>query len=148
MIPDTWRHALVEAARLLAADPHVQESSLPSFVQVPDELLLTFSEAFHLAAGALESGAITEEQFRLAAQLDRACARMKVEENHPDALQSVHRSPTWARLREQASALLDALGEERLPPNLDHVVYVSAAPGSSGQTAAERGAPRNVRRGV
>ena len=148
MTPDAWRHVLVEAARLLPADPDVQESSLPSFVHVPDALLLTFSEAFRLAPGALNAGAITEEQFRLAAQLDRACAQMRVEENHRDALQSMHRFPTWARLREQASALLDALGEERLPPNLDHVVYVSAAPGSTGQTAAERGAPRNVRRGV
>ncbi len=143
MTPDAWRHTLVEAARLLAAEPHVQESSLPSFVHVADELLLTFGEAFRLARGALEAGAITEEQFRLAAQLDRACERMKVEENYGDALQSVHRSPTWARLREQASALLAALGAERLPPNLDHVGYVSAAPESRGQTGDEPGAPRN-----
>lgn len=128
MTPEPWRHLLVEAARLLAADPHVQELTLPSFVHLADELLQTFGDAFLLALGALRAGAITEEQFRSSAQLDRACERTNVEENDPDALQSVHRSSLWAHLREQGGALLDALGEERLPPSLDHVAYVPASP--------------------
>lgn len=125
MTPEAWRHMLVEAARLLAADPQVQEASLPSFVHVPDELLLTFGDAFLLAPRALEAGAITEEQFRMAAQLDRACEQTEVPEHYPDALEAVRQSASWAILREQANALLDSLGEERRPPDLDHVVYVS-----------------------
>ena len=119
-----FRHLLVEAARLLAADYKDQVAALPSFVHVPDELLSEYAEAFLLAPQVLDAGLVTSDQFAIAEHLDRACAAMHVDEVYDDALAAVQHDPAWQDLRRKARELLVALGEDLRLPDLSHAVYV------------------------
>jgi hypothetical protein len=113
--PDSTDPALVEALRLLAAPPPVQESSLPSWVAVPDEVALTFFDTYDVISKA----SIPDDA---RAMLEKLSVRVNVRDQlseadrwHPETL---YRSEDWEEVRALASKALTAL---KFPYSHPHV---------------------------
>lgn len=120
------RQQLVEATQLLAADFAGQVAALPSFVHVPDEVLLHYDDAFLLMPQVLEAGLITAEQAAVAEAMHQALDTISVPQDYAVALRALEHAPEWAALRAQARALLKALDEPLRAPEFSQTVYVSS----------------------
>ena len=120
-------HEIVESLRLLGSDFDVQVSVLPKFVHIPDEIALTFGDAFLLADQVLSAGQITQPQYSKLKEIDDALDGMS---GHDHAelwtLEAMQNGPEWKRLRSMARAALLELGAPLLRPNLDWFAYASS----------------------
>jgi hypothetical protein len=115
---------IIESIQLLAADFDTQVKSLPGFVHVPDEVLLTYGDNFLLAKQVLSAGLIDESQYALMQELYDALDRVAVYKGYDEALEAMKSHPSWQVLRSQAADALCALGIEKRPPDLSHITYV------------------------
>lgn len=118
---------LVEALRLLAAEWAAQVRALPAFVDIPDEVALTFDEVYRFVEDLGSAGLITPAQRTMLDGIDRLLAEMSKDSSlwTIDALRTAAR---WHEVRSSARALLDALGEKPQPPCLFWVRYVPYEP--------------------
>lgn len=112
---------LIEALRLLAASPLEQRNALPDWVAIPDEVAMTFGDAYDTIdlAGLPPSSLIVLEG------IDRRLSAIQAEEGYDgwDA-HALESSESWQELRELAKATLEALGATYEAPRLHHVRYV------------------------
>ena len=122
--PSWCRHQIVEAARLAGFDFPDQQSALPSFVHLPDEVIIGVEEARRFAPRAHSAGSITSDQLALVIEIDQLLDALPVDQDYPAALRQMESASEWATLRMKARALLTALGEELGPPDPGTVVYV------------------------
>jgi hypothetical protein len=114
---------LVEVLRLLAMEPDEQASTLPNFVDVPDELALLFGDQCDtLAEGELQSS-LGDTATSLVREIEEVFRTMagKGEYYSMDALRD---RAEWSHIRELSRRALDSSGLPATPPNLSWVTYV------------------------
>jgi hypothetical protein len=126
---DRLMDALVEAVRLLAAEPEDQIDALPDFVHAPDEIALTYSDAYLAARPFWGRGIYGRREEVLLDGLDRFLARLS-EDKSLWTLEALRTCPQWHTLRLLAREVLDALGRDRRKPVLFWVRYVQGNTGS------------------
>jgi hypothetical protein len=109
---------LIESLHLLAADEADQRTALPPFVVVADELALIFDAELR-GTDLEELPAAIQAQVK---QLDETLDDMSIT---PElwADESLARAE-WAKVRDDARALLVALAEEPRRPNLFWLTFV------------------------
>ena len=115
-LPKWWRDLLVRATQTLALDPVTQATVLPGWVCVPDELRMDYLEAFKLVSQDPEAAGVPSHALQLAATLARTVVATPVIEDYHAELVAIAASPEWQAVREQAQALVTALGERVEPP--------------------------------
>jgi hypothetical protein len=124
---------LVETLQALAVNATQQQSLLPSFVNVPYELISNYhfsgfgageaGIAVGLAEQIHQAGLITTEQFEDAQHLDQLLVEL-VEQEDLLTNAALQESPAWQQVRELATALLMSLGREVQLPRLSWITYV------------------------
>lgn len=72
---------LIQALQLLAATYEEQINALPEFVDVPDEIALTFDEVYLLVENLDKEGLITTSQKTALAQIDSVLEQMSKKED-------------------------------------------------------------------
>jgi hypothetical protein len=117
---------VVESLHLLAADSDVQIAVFPDFVHIPDELVLTFSDAFEMFFDRLFSnGLLNQAQGMLIRQLVTLIDQMTADTDKSIwTLEAIAKAPRWQELREAADAALKAMGLHKRHPNLFWMRFV------------------------
>jgi hypothetical protein len=119
-----WKWSqLIEALRLLAAPFPVHVRVLPRWVVVPDEVALTFDDAYAVA----DLTNVPQEAVALLKAIDSDLSRMS-EDSSGDSwtLEGLERASSWASLRAKAMAALTALGTAYSDPSIDPDTYVQS----------------------
>ena len=146
---DQWAwDRMVDALRLLALPADTQVAALPSFVEVPDELALSFDEAYRALTVDGLTGAFSASQLTALAEIDRSLEEMsrpprgalawtpELLELSAWTIDALYADERWGWLRRSARRLLRALGVESGRPDLSHTIYVGpdrlARPGENG----------------
>lgn len=115
---------LVEAIRLLAADTEIQFSILPDFVCVPDELAITFCDAYDVLSIYLPQiwGLETSS---LCGAISTAFDTMTAEAPEDFFSETaVRHDQRWQDIREQARVILTKLNLPITTPDLCWITYV------------------------
>jgi hypothetical protein len=121
---NTHLSKLIQSLQLLAACYEHQVNALPAFVDVPDEVALTFSEALLLADPLVKKGLITTDQQAELKQLDALLEQMSDNKNLW-TLSSLQASPEWEHVRHLAETILKSFQIPKEKPNLFWVQYIS-----------------------
>jgi hypothetical protein len=121
---NTRLNMLIQSLQLLAAHSRQQVNALPAFVDVPDEVALTFSEALLLADPLVKEGLITTGQQAELKQLDALLEQMSDNKNLW-TLASLQASPEWEHVRHLAKDILQSFQTPTEMPNLFWLQYVS-----------------------
>jgi hypothetical protein len=100
---------LVEALQLVASDADVQVASLPNFVHVPDEIALTYWEAYQLTDELESKRVITPD---LKAEMNRLNAHFDAMSLDKSlwTLDQLAMSPKWEETRVLARSILKRMG--------------------------------------
>jgi hypothetical protein len=106
---------LIEALRLLAADAEVQRASLPIGVAMPDEVGLTYLDAF----AVVDHEQLPASAHRALDELAAALEMILTDDSRSDlGPESLATSSAWADVRHSAAALLSQLGAPFQAPRL------------------------------
>jgi hypothetical protein len=114
---------LIQSLQLLATCYEHQINALPTFVDVPDEVALTFSETLLLADPLVKEGLITSDQQAELKQLDALLEHMSDNKNLW-SLTSLQTSPEWEHVRHCAENILKSFQISKEMPNLFWVEYI------------------------
>src|SRR5579859_8177862 len=108
---------LIQSLQLLAACYEQQVKALPAFVDVPDEVALTFGEAFLLTDPLVKEGLITIYQQAELKQLDALLDQMS---DNKDlwTLTALQASPQWEHVRHLAENILKSFLIPKEMPDL------------------------------
>lgn len=117
-------HSLRETLRLLALTAGEQVAALPPYVHVPDELALTFNDAYLHVPLLHERGLVTGGTRDA---LDAIHRLMTLMTEAGEALYNVHalaHDERWSQLRDLATGALQSQGWPQQWPVLDWISYV------------------------
>jgi hypothetical protein len=114
---------LVQSLQLLAADYEEQVKALPEFVDVPDEIALTFNEAYLLIENFDKEGLMTTSQKMDLRQIDSALEQMSKGED-VWTLNALKTSSQWEDVRLLASNALKAFNIPKQAPDLFWLRYI------------------------
>ncbi len=118
----TYR-STVAGLRLLAAPAAVQLHLLPSFVHVPDEILLAVDEVD--VGRLLEGNRLSDAAKAALAELDSMLGKVEVDaDDYEGSLRDVQEGEAYEALRQMARHVLELLGEAATPVELPGVVTV------------------------
>jgi hypothetical protein len=119
----THLNMLIQSLQLLAASYEQQVKALPAFVAIPDEVALTFSEAFLLNDPLVKKGLITFDQQIALKQLDALLEQMSDDKNLW-TLTSLQAAPEWEHVRQEAEHILQSFRIPKQTPDLFWLQYV------------------------
>jgi len=120
---NTHLSMLIQSLQLLAASYGNQVKALPAFVNVPDEVALTFDEALLLARPLVKEGLITTAQQAELGQLDILLEQMS-DDKSLWTLTALQASPEWEHVRHLADNILKSFQIPKGTPNQFWVQYV------------------------
>jgi hypothetical protein len=120
--PPPWLQTLVEALRLLAAPADVQIGLFPAWVAIPDEVAVTFEDAYVV----VDKSALSEEAIPMVEQVARRLETLDMPYADRWDPSVLARSEDWRGIRLLAMSALAALGTEYRPPNTSGGRYVRA----------------------
>lgn len=115
---------LVDSLKLIALDYEEQVKSLPDFVHVPDEIALTFDEAFLRRRVLVEERLISEEALKMLTELDKLFEVMSQDKSLWDN-KKLKESIEWQLTRSHARTILDILGEDLTRPDFDNIDWIN-----------------------
>jgi glycogen debranching enzyme len=118
-------HELIESLRLLGADYEAQVRILPEFVHIPDEVAITYGEAFLLADQILEAGLIDNATYTKLQNVDKYLEQMD-DSKELWTLDALRTRPEWTRVRTLAREMLKSLGITMATPDLEWMTYVKS----------------------
>lgn len=125
--PETMLERLVDATQLLAQPPEVQESLLPSFVVVTDELAQGYSDAYLLLAQIRNAGLIDATQQECFDRVQEVLEEMSRQGDKGTwSVEGLRSSDEWKSVRLAARSALDSLGRELRLPTLEGVTFVKS----------------------
>ncbi|GCF07605.1 hypothetical protein KDI_11690 [Dictyobacter arantiisoli] len=115
---------LIQTLQLLAASYVEQVQAFPTFVHIPDEVALVFSDTWLFSQKLIMDGFITHQQKVEIERLDNLLNEMS------DNIQlwnlfSLETSDEWGKVRYLASNILTSLHKEKEQPNLFWLKYIS-----------------------
>jgi len=128
---EKFLYMMIQALRLLAADFENQIKALPDYVCIPDEVALTFGDAFLLLDQIREANLVSEQQSAAIEEIDDYLdvIQSKTDTDNPWTLEAMKTSCDWQHLRVLARKALVLLGESPdAKPDLGYITYV---PGKS-----------------
>ncbi len=114
---------LIQSLQLLAAKYEEQMNAQPEFVDVPDEIALTFSEVYLLVENLDKEDLLTTSQKTALTQIDSVLEQMSKKEDMW-TLNSLKTSSQWEDVRLLASNTLKAFNTLKQPPHLFWLQYV------------------------
>ncbi len=115
--------SLIESLKLLSASYENQVKSLPEFVNVQEEVISIFNDAFLLLPQLIESNLITMIAIAWIIRCfnwinilikNEKTAKLKAFKNHKD----------WQKIRKFANKALEELKEEKGMPDLSHINWI------------------------
>jgi hypothetical protein len=114
---------MIEVLKLLAADYQIQISSFPNYVQIPDEIALSFEDVYIFSNNLKDSGMINEEQ---KAKLDYLNIQLdEMSENKSLwGLESLKEAQEWQEIRKLAVELIMLLGKTLERPDLSWLTFI------------------------
>ena len=115
--------SLVESLRLLASSYENQQSYLPDFVIVQDEVVAVFGDVFLLLPQLIENGFLDNKSI---ASIIRCFNWMDMATRNEDIsdLESFKSHESWQKVRELADKALDDMNESKGKPDLSHIDWV------------------------
>ena len=123
MTPNDQYEMLVESLQLLAAPASEQVSALPRFVDVPDELVSTFGDAYLLVPQLEGAGLVQPEAAAALKRIDDYLSALPSDGSLSE-VGSLETDERWKQLRSLAEAALASLGEPKRIPVLRQVRYL------------------------
>ena len=114
---------LVQSLRLAASPYEIQITSMPAFVEIPDEIALLFSDAYLMAPNLQEDGMISSQALIMLNELEKELNEMS-EDKSLWTLESLQKNSLWSKIRGIARTILTELKEPYDKPNLDFVDWV------------------------
>ena len=140
--PVHWQ--VVDGLRLQAASFAVQRSVLPDFVDLPSEVLNAFFTDYF--PQLFRQGLIPESARNEVNAYVGFVDSWEECETYEESLDALQHGQWFEELRSRAARLLQAIGEECYPPNLDRTTLVSSGTDSSPAVVGSFEAP--PRRGL
>ncbi len=113
---------LIQSLRLVASSSEIQISSLPDFVNVADEIALTYNEAYmtiHLIDDKITPGIM-----KMLDALDKLFEKMS-EDKSLWNIESLKNNELWIKSRELGRLILTELKEEYISPNLNFIDWIN-----------------------
>ncbi len=120
---DSHLNILVQSLQLLAAEYEEQMNALPEFVDIPDEIALTFSEVYLLVENLDKDGLMTTSQKTELAHVDGVLEQMSKKED-AWTLNALKTSSEWEDMRLLSSNALKDFGIPKQSPDLFWLQYV------------------------
>lgn len=116
--------SLVESLRLLASSYENQLDYLPDFVNIQDEVVATFGDAFLLLPQLIEGNFLS---MKAIASIVRCFnwMDMTVRNDSVSDLESFKSHETWQKVRSFADMALEDMEEEKKRPDLSHIFWVN-----------------------
>jgi hypothetical protein len=115
--------SLVESLKLLASSYDDQKNYLPDFVDVKDEVIATFGDAFLLVPQLVEQDFLSKNAIASVVRCFNWMELATRDENISD-LESFKNHENWQKVRELAAKALDDMNEEKGKPDLSHIDWV------------------------
>lgn len=117
----THYNSLVESLRLLSSSFKEQESYLPDFVIVQDEVVAIFSDAFLTLPQLIENNLLSNDSI---ASIIRCYNFMEMALRNQKNSESFKNQEDWIKVRKLAILTLQKMGEEVTEPDLSFVNWV------------------------
>lgn len=114
---------LLQSLRLVASPSEVQITSVPQFASMPDEVALTFNDAYLIAPQLLDENLISIQAFDLLKELVELFEKMSKDKSLW-TLGKLESDTAWKRSRELALKALQELDEPYGRPNLDYINWI------------------------
>lgn len=114
---------LLQSLRLVAAPPEIQISSMPQFVSLPDEIALTFNDAYLISSQLVDENIISIQAFLLLKELSELFDNMS-QDKSLWTLQKLENDNSWKLSRQLAIKVLQELDEPFGRPNLNYINWV------------------------
>lgn len=114
---------IIQSLQLLAACYEQQVRAFPPFVHIPDEIVLTFCDAYICVDDFIEEGLITLDQKAALAQMDAFLEEMSTNESQW-TLDSLQTSIQWRQVRLLAESLLKSFQVGKQIPDLSWLYFV------------------------
>jgi hypothetical protein len=118
---------LIDTIKLLAMGYEEQQRSLPDFVCLPDELVLSFSDAYSLLDQITNAGLVSEKQQVAVHKIEKQFVSMDMKNNgkeNPWSDNAVRYSDDWNSIRTLAREALLEFGITEFKPNLSWITYI------------------------
>lgn len=126
--PAALLEMVVDALRLVALPADEQIAALPDFVDVPDEVLQLYEDAWVLVPQIREAGLLSDEEHEALARLDRHHTTLAGIDEHDGfwTAEGMRNDERWARSRQLAREALDCLGRPLGKPAFRGVTWIPA----------------------
>lgn len=120
---------MIETLKLLACGYEDQKASLPDYVHLPDELVISFSEAYLLFEQVVDAGLVSQDQIEKVQAVEALFDTMQKNRavDDPWTYEAVQSGENWRRVRALAQDALGAFGVTELHHNLSWATYVPGA---------------------
>lgn len=115
-------NTLVQSLRLVASPPDVQVAALPKFVNIPDEIALTFNDANLIAPQLEDEELISSHSLDMLKELDELFETMS-EDKNLWTIEKLENDKFWRGSRELAINILKEMNEPYSSPNLDFIKW-------------------------
>jgi len=124
-LPRLYR-VLIESVRLVASDCRIQIDCLPKFVNVPDEIALTYHDAFLLTDQLTEAGLLGGDQAHRLEDLDKHFDQMNANTGLW-TLAALRQDVKWEDARKKAQDILSMLNVDYAPPDLFWLTFIGTS---------------------
>lgn len=126
MQPENQLHVemLIQSLQLLAAPYEQQIKAFPHFVDVPDEIALTFDDVYTFADALVRESLLTSEQKDAVEQLNTYLDQLS-DKKDQWTLSALQTSSQWNRVRDMASNTLALIHVPKKAPNLFWIQYLA-----------------------
>jgi hypothetical protein len=123
-IAEYWYGELVDSLRLISSEFDVQESVLPDFVHIPDEVLNSFPIDSLPTISNL--GLVSGAQLEALMEFDSLLEEIDLPPDYDDMLEMMGSGAEFESLREKAVKLLEKLGHKYEEPKIN-ATYVKGS---------------------
>ena len=112
---------LVQSLRLVASPHHIQISSMPDYVNVTDEIVLIYNEAYIMLPQI--NKLISPHIFKMLDELDKLFEDMSNDKSLWN-IKCLEENEFWIKSRELGHKALVELNEKYTKPNLDFILWI------------------------
>lgn len=116
---------LIQSLQLVAAPYQSQIKVFPSFVNLPDEIALTFNDSYLLSEQLLKAGLISKVVYTELSEVDACFEALSNPENAGFwTLEAMQHDFRWQEFREKAIRILELLNQIADSPDLDNITFI------------------------
>jgi hypothetical protein len=128
---EQFPYTMIQSLKLAAADFNSQINILPSFVDIPYEVVSTFDDVFAVFDQVIAANLVNKQQIEAILMVDNQCNKISSNRNVDLwTIQAMKEEKEWSNLREAAKMALSTFGETSNLPDLQWITYI---PGNDNQ---------------